>query len=67
MEGRGASLTRDGVYLPEGSFHPDRRDPISKRTARMSPVQELFHEAAQQVGLCGVGVGEGTRGHQTGS
>lgn len=56
MEGRRASLTKDGVYLPEGSPHPDHQDPISRRTAQMSQVQELFHEAAQQVGLCLAGV-----------
>lgn len=36
------------------------RTPISTRAAQMSQVQELFHEAAQQVGLDGVGVCEGT-------
>lgn len=55
MEGRGASLTKDGVCLLEGSAHPDCQDPISRRMAQMSQVQELFHEAAQQVGLRGVG------------
>ncbi|XP_059018919.1 solute carrier family 12 member 8 isoform X1 [Mustela lutreola] len=32
----------------EGSAHPDCQDPISRRMAQMSQVQELFHEAAQQ-------------------
>lgn len=31
------------------------RTPTSTRAAQMSQVQELFHEAAQQVGLDGVG------------
>lgn len=51
----GASLTEDGVYLPEGLPTQTTRTPVSTRMAQMSQVQELFHEAAQQVGLGGVG------------
>lgn len=47
------------------TFQPDppaqtARTPISARMAQISQVQELFHEAAQQVGLGGAGVCDGT-------
>lgn len=51
----GASLTKDGVYLPEGLPTQTTGTSVSTRMAQMSQVQELFHEAAQQVGLGGVG------------
>lgn len=56
----GASLTEDGVYLPEGLPTQTTRTPVPTRMAQMSHVQELFHEAAQQVGLGGVGACQGT-------
>lgn len=56
----GASLTEDGVYLPEGLPTWTTRTLVPARRAQMSHVQELFHEEAQQVGLGGVGARQGT-------
>jgi hypothetical protein len=49
-KGRRSDLTKDGFNFPEGSPHRENQDPTSRRMPQMSSAQELFHEAAQQVG-----------------
>lgn len=56
----GAGLTEMLFTFQRGLPTQTTRTPISTRMAPMSQVQELFHEAAQQVGLGGVRASQGT-------
>ena len=47
----GASLTDGVLTFQRTHCTQTTRTPVSRRRAQMSQVQELFHEAAQQVGL----------------